>query len=44
MPTIAFGTGSTMKFEDDVTKYIRQAIEVGFSHIDTAAGELALFS
>ncbi|KAG2151432.1 NADP-dependent oxidoreductase domain-containing protein [Suillus clintonianus] len=34
-PTIAFGTGSTMKFRD-VTDYVGQAIESGFSHIDTA--------
>ncbi|KAG1818467.1 NADP-dependent oxidoreductase domain-containing protein [Suillus subaureus] len=34
-PTIAFGTGSTMKFKD-VTDYVNQAIENGFSHIDTA--------
>lgn len=34
-PTIAFGTGSTMKFRD-VTDYVGQAIENGFSHIDTA--------
>ncbi|KAG1742337.1 NADP-dependent oxidoreductase domain-containing protein [Suillus paluster] len=34
-PTIAFGTGSTMKFKD-VTDYVGQAIDNGFSHIDTA--------
>ncbi|KAG1861886.1 NADP-dependent oxidoreductase domain-containing protein [Suillus tomentosus] len=34
-PAIAFGTGSTMKFRD-VTDYVGQAIENGFSHIDTA--------
>ncbi|KAG1748588.1 NADP-dependent oxidoreductase domain-containing protein [Suillus lakei] len=34
-PIIAFGTGSTMKFKD-VTDYVGQAIESGFSHIDTA--------
>ncbi|KAG1836346.1 NADP-dependent oxidoreductase domain-containing protein [Suillus subalutaceus] len=34
-PIIAFGTGSTMKFKD-VTDYVGQAIENGFSHIDTA--------
>ncbi|KAG1790278.1 NADP-dependent oxidoreductase domain-containing protein [Suillus plorans] len=34
-PTIAFGTGSTMKYRD-VTDYVGQAIENGFSHIDTA--------
>ncbi|EGN98573.1 hypothetical protein SERLA73DRAFT_55949 [Serpula lacrymans var. lacrymans S7.3] len=37
LPTIAFGTGSSMKYEDDVTKYVQQAIDVGFCHIDTAA-------
>ncbi|KAH8104657.1 Aldo/keto reductase [Cristinia sonorae] len=35
MPTIAFGTGSKWKGHD-VTSYVEQAIEVGFSHIDTA--------
>ncbi|KAH7925585.1 Aldo/keto reductase [Leucogyrophana mollusca] len=34
-PTIAFGTGSTMKFRD-VTDYVEQAIDTGFWHIDTA--------
>jgi len=34
-PVIAFGTGSTMK-NQDVTDYVNQAIENGFSHIDTA--------
>jgi diketogulonate reductase-like aldo/keto reductase len=34
-PMIAFGTGSTMKFKD-VTDYVGQAIDNGFSHIDTA--------
>jgi diketogulonate reductase-like aldo/keto reductase len=34
-PLIAFGTGSTMKFKD-VTDYVGQAIDNGFSHIDTA--------
>lgn len=34
-PAIAFGTGSTMKYKD-VTDYVGQAIENGFSHIDTA--------
>jgi diketogulonate reductase-like aldo/keto reductase len=34
-PVIAFGTGSTMKFKD-ITDYVGQAIENGFSHIDTA--------
>ncbi|KAJ3988090.1 Aldo/keto reductase [Lentinula detonsa] len=35
IPPIAYGTGSKMKFHD-ITQYIEQAIEVGFSHIDTA--------
>ncbi|KAF9262869.1 Aldo/keto reductase [Marasmius fiardii PR-910] len=35
IPTISFGTGSLWKWQD-VTEYIEQAIEVGFSHIDTA--------
>jgi len=35
MPTIAFGTGSKWKGHD-VTEYVEQAIELGFSHIDTA--------
>ncbi|CAL1712927.1 unnamed protein product [Somion occarium] len=35
MPTIAFGTGSKWKGHD-VTAYVEQAIELGFSHIDTA--------
>jgi len=36
IPAIAFGTGSTMKGQD-VTQYVEQALENGFSHIDTAA-------
>ncbi|KAF8843340.1 Aldo/keto reductase [Paxillus ammoniavirescens] len=36
LPAIAFGTGSTMKFKD-VTDYVEQALDSGFSHIDTAA-------
>ncbi|KIM65895.1 hypothetical protein SCLCIDRAFT_1156882 [Scleroderma citrinum Foug A] len=32
---MAFGTGSTMKFTD-VSKYVKQAIDCGFRHIDTA--------
>jgi diketogulonate reductase-like aldo/keto reductase len=36
IPAIAYGTGSKMKFQD-ITQYIEQAIELGFSHIDTAA-------
>ncbi|EMD39796.1 hypothetical protein CERSUDRAFT_112063 [Gelatoporia subvermispora B] len=35
MPAIAFGTGSKWKGHD-VTDYVLQAIEEGFSHIDTA--------
>lgn len=35
MPTIAFGTGSKWKGHD-VTQYVEQALEVGFSHLDTA--------
>ncbi|KAK7468934.1 hypothetical protein VKT23_003429 [Stygiomarasmius scandens] len=36
MPTIAFGTGSKWKWHD-VTSYVEQAIDAGFSHLDTAA-------
>ncbi|KAG7088150.1 hypothetical protein E1B28_012171 [Marasmius oreades] len=35
IPTIGFGTGSKWKWRD-VTRYVEQAIEVGFWHIDTA--------
>ncbi|PFH49972.1 hypothetical protein AMATHDRAFT_62141 [Amanita thiersii Skay4041] len=35
IPAIAYGTGSTMKGRD-VTEYVEQALESGFSHIDTA--------
>jgi len=35
MPEIAFGTGSKWK-RQDVTEYVTDAIELGFSHIDTA--------
>ncbi|KAL5524716.1 hypothetical protein ACEPAF_9861 [Sanghuangporus sanghuang] len=35
IPGIAFGTGSVLK-GTDVTDYVEQAIEKGFSHIDTA--------
>ncbi|EED77286.1 predicted protein [Postia placenta Mad-698-R] len=35
MPQIAFGTGSKWKGQD-VTDYVTNAIETGFSHIDTA--------
>lgn len=36
IPAIAFGTGSKF-FRKDVTQYVDQALESGFSHIDTAA-------
>ncbi|KAJ3843457.1 Aldo/keto reductase [Lentinula raphanica] len=36
IPALAYGTGSKMK-RHDITQYIEQAIEMGFSHIDTAA-------
>ncbi|KAK7448757.1 hypothetical protein VKT23_013489 [Stygiomarasmius scandens] len=36
MPTIAFGTGSKWK-RQDVTSLVGQALESGFSHVDTAA-------
>ncbi|KAI0826779.1 Aldo/keto reductase [Trametes gibbosa] len=35
MPAIAFGTGSKWKGQD-VTDYVIQAVETGFSHLDTA--------
>ncbi|KAF9779625.1 NADP-dependent oxidoreductase domain-containing protein [Thelephora terrestris] len=35
-PTLAFGTGSKW-FGTDVAEYVEQALETGFSHIDTAA-------
>nr|GAT42332.1 predicted protein [Mycena chlorophos] len=35
IPAIAFGTGSIYKWTD-VTHYVQQALEAGFSHIDTA--------
>ncbi|KAJ4490160.1 NADP-dependent oxidoreductase domain-containing protein [Lentinula aciculospora] len=35
IPAIAYGTGSKMKYHD-ITQYIELAIEMGFSHIDTA--------
>jgi len=43
LPTMAFGTGSTMKYQD-VTGYVSQAmlIENGFFHIDTAQCMLQL--
>ncbi|KAH8997150.1 NADP-dependent oxidoreductase domain-containing protein [Lactarius hatsudake] len=38
IPVIAFGTGSKLKFKArDVTAVVEQALEAGFSHIDTAA-------
>lgn len=36
MPAIAFGTGSAL-YRKDATEYVEQALETGFSHIDTAA-------
>lgn len=36
IPAIAFGTGSIYK-HTDVTQLVNQALETGFSHIDTAA-------
>ncbi|KAH9033515.1 NADP-dependent oxidoreductase domain-containing protein [Lactarius pseudohatsudake] len=36
IPVIAFGTGSKLKYKD-VTAVVEQALEAGFSHIDTAA-------
>ncbi|KZT27438.1 Aldo/keto reductase [Neolentinus lepideus HHB14362 ss-1] len=36
IPAIAFGTGSAL-FRKDATEYVEQALETGFSHIDTAA-------
>lgn len=41
LPTIAFGTGSAL-FRRDATAYVEQAIDTGFSHIDTAAGKSTL--
>ncbi|KAL0574942.1 hypothetical protein V5O48_007016 [Marasmius crinis-equi] len=35
IPSIGFGTGTKWKWQD-VTEYVEQAIETGFSHIDTA--------
>ncbi|KIL59056.1 hypothetical protein M378DRAFT_131847 [Amanita muscaria Koide BX008] len=35
IPSIAFGTGSVLK-GTDVSEYVEQALETGFSHIDTA--------
>ncbi|KAF7364132.1 NADPH-dependent conjugated polyketone reductase C1 [Mycena sanguinolenta] len=35
IPAIAFGTGSRYKMMD-VTRFVEQAIDVGFTHIDTA--------
>ncbi|KAJ7080077.1 NADP-dependent oxidoreductase domain-containing protein [Mycena crocata] len=36
IPAIAFGTGSIYK-RTDVTRIVQQALDAGFSHIDTAA-------
>jgi len=40
MPAIAFGTGTALYGRDpkEVAEYVGQALETGFSHIDTAAG------
>ncbi|KAF8707064.1 hypothetical protein AX14_013704 [Amanita brunnescens Koide BX004] len=35
IPAIAFGTGSALKGQD-VSSYVEQALNFGFSHIDTA--------
>ncbi len=35
LPSIAFGTGSAL-YGRDATDYVEQALENGFSHIDTA--------
>ncbi|KAK7028829.1 hypothetical protein VNI00_014842 [Paramarasmius palmivorus] len=35
IPSIAYGTGTKWKWHD-VTEYVEQAIDVGFSHLDTA--------
>ncbi|KAJ7193775.1 NADP-dependent oxidoreductase domain-containing protein [Mycena pura] len=35
IPAIAFGTGSIYK-HTDVTRYVQQALDAGFEHIDTA--------
>ncbi|KAF9220920.1 Aldo/keto reductase [Gyrodon lividus] len=35
LPTIAFGTGTTMRSKD-ITDYVEQALDNGFWHIDTA--------
>ncbi|KAI9459696.1 NADP-dependent oxidoreductase domain-containing protein [Lactarius psammicola] len=36
IPVLAFGTGSKLK-DKDVTAVVEQALEAGFSHVDTAA-------
>ncbi|KAF8628633.1 hypothetical protein AX15_003768 [Amanita polypyramis BW_CC] len=35
IPDIAFGTGSALKYKD-VSEFVEQALNTGFSHIDTA--------
>ena len=37
IPAIAFGTGSAL-YHKDATAYVAQALENGFSHLDTAQG------
>ncbi|KAI9432123.1 NADP-dependent oxidoreductase domain-containing protein [Lactarius indigo] len=38
IPVLAFGTGSKLKYKArDVTAVVEQALEAGFSHVDTAA-------
>lgn len=41
MPAIAFGTGTVRKDHDatEMTGYVAQALECGFSHISTAQCE-----
>lgn len=38
LPTIAYGSGSVNK-GTDMSALVELALETGFSHIDTAAGE-----
>lgn len=42
MPAIAFGTGSVNKGRD-IHEYVEDALEHGFSHIDTAQRKLSIF-
>lgn len=41
IPAIGFGTGTALR-DKDATDYVVQAIETGFSHIDTAQSLLRL--